>query len=150
MDETTRSNIRQIFLSPRPSFVLMTAASLLGMSFKELKREIEDGAIVSVSTRLGQRVTREEMIAAAMRVYEQAAIEQALGTEAAGVLPEAIRLVELRARVPRYQLDMLRFLAHRRGTSVDDVLSRELEDVACAHSEELAVVPGFAAVMAWP
>jgi hypothetical protein len=53
MDETTRSNIRQIFLSPRPSFVLMTAASLLGISFKDLKREIEDGAIVAVSTRLG-------------------------------------------------------------------------------------------------
>jgi hypothetical protein len=45
---------------------------------------------------------------------------------------------------------MLHFLAQRRGTSVDDVLSRELEDVACAHSEELAVVSGFAAAMAWP
>jgi len=151
MDETTRSNIRHIFLSPRPSFVLMTAASLLGMSFKELKQEIEDGAIVAVSTRLGQRVTREELITAAMRLWEQGVIEEALGADAVAVLPEAIRLVELRARVPRYQRDMLRFLARRRGTSVDDVLSRELEDVACVHSEELtAGVPGFAAAMAWP
>lgn len=150
MDETTCFNIRHIFLSPRPSFVLMTAASLLGMTFKDLKREIEVGAIVAVSTRLGQRVSREEMIAAAMRVWEQGVIEEALGEDAVTVLPEAIRLVELRARVPRYQRDMLRFLARRRGTTVDDVLSRELEDVACAHSGELAAVPGFAAAMAWP
>jgi len=66
MDETIRFNIRHIFLSPRPTFVLMTAASLLGMSFPDLKREIEDGSIVAVSTRLGARVPREEMMAAAM------------------------------------------------------------------------------------
>jgi hypothetical protein len=121
------------------------------MRFEELKREVETGAIVAGSTRLGQRVGREEMIAAAMRVYEQAVIEEALGTEAAEVLPEAIRLVELRARVPRYQREMLRYLARRDGTSVDRVLARELEDVACAHSEELAAaVPGFADAMAWP
>jgi hypothetical protein len=50
------------------------------------------------------------------------------------VLPEAIRLVELRARVPRYQREMLRYLALQHGTTVDELLTRELEDVACAHS----------------
>jgi hypothetical protein len=45
MDETTRSNIRHIFLSPRPHFALLIAAELLGMSLKELKREIEDGRL---------------------------------------------------------------------------------------------------------
>ena len=86
-----------------------------------------------------------------MRTWEQPAIEEALGDEAVAVLPEAIRLVELRARVPRYRRDMLRYLAEREGTSVDQVLTRELEDVACAHSEELAAaVPGFALALAWP
>jgi hypothetical protein len=34
---------------------------------------------------------------------------------------------------------------------VDEVLTRELEDVACAHSEELAAaVPGFAVALVWP
>ena len=34
---------------------------------------------------------------------------------------------------------------------VDEVLTRELEDVACAHAEELAAaVPGFAEALAWP
>ena len=45
MDETTRNDIRNIFLSPRQSCALMTAALLFGMTLKELKKEIEDGAI---------------------------------------------------------------------------------------------------------
>lgn len=150
MDETARTNIRDIFLSPRQSCALMTASLLLGMTLKELKREIEDGAIVAVSNRLGQRIVREELIAVAMQKWDQATIEEALGDEAAAVLPEAIRLVELQARIPRYQREMLRWFAKRDETTVDAVLSRELEDVACAHSEELAAaVPGFEAALAW-
>lgn len=132
MDATIRNTIRHIFLSPRPSFALMTVASLLGMTFEGLKREIESGAIVAVSTRLGWRVAREEVVAAA-------------------VLPEVIRLVELRAQVPRYQKEMLHYLARRNGTSVDRVLALELEDLACSHAAELTtVVPGFSAALAWP
>jgi hypothetical protein len=151
MDQSTLSRIRHIFLHPHPSFGLMTAADLLGMTLKELRREIEGGSIVAVSTGLRQRVTSEEMIAAAMRVWEQGVIEEALGDDAAAVLPEAIRLVELQARVPRYQREMLRYLAQRDGTTVDEVLTRELEYVACAHSEELAAaVPGLEIALGWP
>jgi hypothetical protein len=64
---------------------------------------------------------------------EQSVIEEALGAHAPVVLPEAIRLVELRARVPRYQRTMLRLLAQREGTSVDAILTRELEELASAH-----------------
>ncbi|HXH42023.1 MAG TPA: hypothetical protein VNN08_25585 [Thermoanaerobaculia bacterium] len=73
------------------------------------------------------------------------------GENAAALLPEAIRLVELRARVPRYQRDVLRELARREKTSVDAVLARELEDVASAHAEELASgLPGLAEALGWP
>ena len=98
----------------------------------------------------GRRIPKKDLIAAAMRVWEQGVIEAALGDEAARVLPEGIRLVLLRVRVPRYQRDMLVALARRHGTTVDDVVTRELEDVACAHAEELAaVVPSLAAALAW-
>jgi hypothetical protein len=151
MDETVRDSIRHIFLSPRPHFALLTAASLLGIPFAELKNEVEDGAIVAVSTAIGRCVPREELIAAAMRIWDQATIEEALGEEASSVLPEAIRLVELRARVPRYQREMLRYLARRQGTTVDHVLVRGLDDVASAHAEELAAaLPGFAEALGWP
>jgi len=121
-----------------------------GFTLKELKREIEDGAIVAVWTALGERMTREELVAVAMQKWEQSVIEAALGKDAASVLPEAIRLVELRARVPRYQRDALRALARREGTSVDAVLTRELEDVVSAHAEELTGVPGLSMAMQWP
>ena len=151
LDETTRSNIRHIFLSPRPNFALLNAADMLGMTLKQLKREIEDGVIVAVSTRLGQRMAREELIATAMRVYEQSVIEEALGDEAPSALPEAIRLVELRARIPRYQRDMLHILARRDRTSVDAVLTRELEDVASAYAQDLASsMPELEMALAWP
>lgn len=115
------------------------------MTLKDLKRDIDGGVIVATSTPLGVRISREEMIAAAMRLWEQTVIEDALGDDAAAVLPEAIRLVLLRVRVPRYQRDVLVALARRHGVSVDEIVSRELEDVACAHAEELAdVVPSLA------
>ena len=91
------------------------------------------------------------MIATAMRLWDQSVIEAALGDDAARLIPEAIRLVELRARVPRYQRGVLRELARRDGTSIDAVLTRELEDVASAHAEELAkVLPELASALAWP
>ena len=120
------------------------------MTLKQLKKEIEDGLIVAGSAAMGGRISKEEMMAAAMRVWELGVIEEALGDDAPFVLPEVIRLVELRARVPRYQREMLRELARREGTSVDHVLTRESEDVASAYAEELAGVPGFAMAMQWP
>ena len=145
MNDTTQSRIRHIFLSPRPHFPLNTVAVLLEMPLAELKKEIEDGAIVAVSTGIGVRVTREEMVAAALSRWELAVIEKALGRDARRLLPEAIRLVELRARVPRYQKEMLRYLARQEGTSIGAVLSRELEDMASARAEELAAaVPSVA------
>jgi hypothetical protein len=120
-------------------------ADLLETPLAELKKEIEDGAIVAVSTGMGVRVTHEEMVAAALLRWELAVIEKALGRDAKRVLPEAIRLVELRARVPRYQKEMLRYLARQEGTSIGAVLSRELEDMALARAEELAAaVPSVA------
>ena len=144
-------SIRHIFVSPRPNVPLMTAADLLGMSLRELKRDIADGVIVAVSTAMGTKVTKEELIATAMRLWDQSVIEEALGDDAPRLIPEAIRLVELRARVPRYQRDVLRELARRDGSTIDAVLTRELDDVASAHAEELAtVLSDLAAALAWP
>jgi hypothetical protein len=151
MDHSTLSRIRHIFLHPHPSFALMTAADLLGMTLKELRQEIEGGSIVAVSTSLGQRVTRRgddrggDAGVGAGR-HRRGARRRGSGGAAGGD-----RLVELRARVPRYQREMLRYLAQRGGTTVDEVLTRETEDVACAHSEELvAAVPGFEIAFGWP
>jgi hypothetical protein len=49
--------------------------------------------------------------------------------------------------VPRYQKEMLRYLARQEGTSIGTVLSRELEGMASARAEELAAVPSVAVAM---
>jgi hypothetical protein len=100
MNEDTRHRIRRIFLDSRLNVALITAGDLLEMSFRSLKKEVADGAILAVPTRVGLRIPREELIAAAMRIWPQTDIEEALGDDAARVLPDALRLVELRARIP--------------------------------------------------
>jgi len=79
MDDPTRRCIRHIFLTPRPSSALLNAAEWLGITLKELKKEIEDGVIVAGSTAMGVRISREEMMAAAMRVWELGVIEGSWG-----------------------------------------------------------------------
>jgi hypothetical protein len=151
MQSVDSDNVRRVFLGIRPHIALLTAADLLGMSLGELKRDIANGVIVATKTPMGVRLSREELITAAMRMWEWTAIEAALGEMAATVLPEAVRLVQLRARVPRYQRDVLVALAEQQGTSVDEVLRHELEDLACCHAEELAaVVPTLRVGLAWP
>lgn len=62
---------------------------------------------------------------------------------------EAVSKMPTRSRTR--QKEMLQWLARRDATSVDEVLARELEDVACAYAEELAsAIPGFRAAMEWP
>jgi len=84
MDEITRTCISRIFLNLQAHRALITAAGLLGLSLQQLKREIADGTILTVRTGVGERVSREELIAAAMRVWDQATIEEALGRRGRG------------------------------------------------------------------
>jgi prophage antirepressor-like protein len=71
MPNPTHAQIRRIFLSARPHVTLTDAAELLGVTLEELKRDIDDGVIVATSTSLGVRIGREEMVAAAMRLWSR-------------------------------------------------------------------------------
>ena len=75
----------------------------------------------------------------------------ALGDDADGILPQAIRSAELRVRLPRHHINMLEYRTEQQETTVSGVLARELDGIASAHIEELsAALPGFAEAMAWP
>jgi hypothetical protein len=78
-----------------------------------------------------------ELLRHVRSAIEDHSIEEALGVDVAQVPPEAIPMVSLPARVPRYQRAMLLELARRHESTVDEVLARELEGVACARVEEL-------------
>ena len=91
------------------------------------------------------------MIAKALEIWPMHVIEEALGEETDGILPQAIRSAELRVRLPRHHIEMLEYRADQDETTVSGVLSRELDGIASAHIEELsAALPGFADAMMWP
>jgi hypothetical protein len=151
LDPAVVERIRHIFLHHRLNVSISQATSLLGWSRREMTAAIAKGEIVLVATPLGKWVAREELMAKALELWPREVIEAALGGAAEAVLPHAVRLAELRARIPHYQLTMLEHFAGQRRTTVSDVLTHELEAVASEHLEELSTaIPGFDAALAWP
>jgi hypothetical protein len=136
--------IRHIFLHHRLQVSISQATTLLGWTHRAMTAAIAKGEIVLVETPLGKWVARQELIAKALELWPREVIEDALGSDVDAVLPQAVRLAELRARIPRYQLTMLEDFAGQRQTTVSDVLTQELEAVAGERLEELSpALPGF-------
>jgi hypothetical protein len=77
-------------------------------------------------------------MAKALELWSPEVIEEALGAGAEGVLPEAVRLIDLHVRLPRHQVAMLERFAERERTSVSSVLAQELDGMAGADVEELS------------
>jgi hypothetical protein len=145
------ANIRHIFLHPRPHVSVMTAANLLGWTLRQMKAAIAAGEIETNVTPLATWVWREELMAKALELWPFDVIEEALGDDAARVLPRFIRTHVLRARVPWYQFEMLQHLARKQSTTISDVLTRELEDFAISRADELThEIHGLGFALAWP
>jgi hypothetical protein len=145
--------IRHIFLQPRPHVSISQATRLLGWTQRQMSEAIEAGEVGLWTTPLGKWFPRAEMMAKALEIWPLHVIEEALGDDADGILPQAIRSAELRLRVrlPLHHIDMLECRAEQQETTVSGVLERELDGIASAHIEELsAALPGFAEAMAWP
>jgi hypothetical protein len=112
---------------------------------------ISAGEVEVNSTAVGTWIWREELMAKALELWAPEVIEEALGADADGVLPEAVRLVDLHVRVRRYQAAMLAYFAERERATVSDLLGRTLDGVASAQAEELSrAVAGFAEALPWP
>lgn len=145
------SRIRDIFLHQRPHVSISAATALLGWTRREMSDALRAGEIDITKTEIGEWMWREELMAKALETWPHEVIEEALGADAERVLPEAQRTAELRARLPRYQIAMLHYLAEQSQTTVSDILTRELEDVASAKADEFsAAIPGFASALGWP
>ncbi|HEX7152403.1 MAG TPA: hypothetical protein VF618_13025 [Thermoanaerobaculia bacterium] len=150
-DQDLIDRIRTIFLHQRPHVTVAEATVLLGWSRGEMSRAIAAGEVEVTSSSVGKWLWREELMAKALELWSPETIEEALGADADGVLPEAVRLIDLHVRLPRHQVAMLAHFAEREQTTVSTVLARELDGVASAHADELSsIVAGFADALAWP
>src|SRR3954449_4241183 len=108
--------IRHIFLHPRPHVSISQATALLGWTRRQMSEAIGSGEVELWTTPVGKWFPRAEMMAKALEIWPMHVIEEALGEDADGILPQAIRSAELRVRLPRHHIDMLEYRGGRGGT----------------------------------
>jgi hypothetical protein len=151
LDADVIDRIRHIFLHPRPHVSISQATALLGWTWRQMNEAIAAGDVELMTTPIGKWFWRHELMSKALEKWPLDVIEEALGDDADGVLPQAIRTKELRVRLPRHHVDMLEYWAEQGQTTVSGVVARELDGIASAHADELsAAIPGFADALAWP
>jgi hypothetical protein len=149
--KTTAEAIRRVFLACDESYAPAEAAELLGWTPSEMERAIEEGAVEITRGRSGDQIAWQEVVTLLTARCPQAAIEEALGPAMASVMPEPVRLAELRIRLPRYQVTMLAKLAERERISVDELMARHLLDLASSEAAWLGRrIAGFEGAMRWP
>jgi len=105
--------IRHIFLHPRPHVSISQATSLLGWTWRRMNDAIAAGDVELMTTPIGKWFWRHELMSKALETWPLDVIEEALGDDADGVLPQAIRTKELRVRLPRHHVDMLEYRAEQ-------------------------------------
>jgi len=145
------SEIRSLFLSPRPTYRIPDVAALLAIAEEDVVGWIDAGELEGLDAPEGLVVPWAELVSFGMDFWSQEVVEQALGTDAIDLIPELVRLTDLEVRIPRLQVVTLERLAAIDGKTISAVLARELEDLVSVHAPWLGEdVPGFAAAFAWP
>ncbi len=92
-----------------------------------------------------------EVAEQAVHVWPIDAIEEALGRDAALVLPTGVRTREVTVRLPRYVVAAIECLAEENSESAGALLTRVLHGLAYADRERLgASIAGFAEAVNWP
>lgn len=146
-----RERVRTLFLSPRDFYSASEAAELLAWSQSELVKALDEGELEGERTCSGYRIAWQEAAAMITAQHPQALIEQALGDDVGSVIPELVRLAELRIQIPRYEIAMLSKLAERENVTVDEYVARYLLDLAGAELDWLSAgIPQFARAIRWP
>ena len=95
----------------KPFYSADDVAGLLGWSVPRVRAAIDVGDIDAERTCSGHRIAWKEVAAVLVGDQPLSFIEDALGDDAAAVLPELVHLGELRVRIPRYAIVLLEALA---------------------------------------
>lgn len=144
-------HIRAIFLHREPYVTKKEAAALLGWSFGQLKLAIAEGDIETYQTCGGVRIPLAEVAAIARERWQPAMIEEALGADAAAILPAPLWTRTITVRLPRYQVAVLDHFAQKEGVTVDAIVARRVDGLMSEHSEDLAgVIEDFGVALNWP
>jgi hypothetical protein len=143
-DGDRRQRIRALFLEPAESYRLSEAARLIGVSSGVLRREAEADQREAYRSNGSWCFTWRQVAYSALRRWSLVEIHEALGAEAAAVLPPLLALRNVTIRLPEYLVQALETMAADDATTVDDWLYQELIDFAGAVTDRMErVVPGY-------
>lgn len=136
--------IRALFLDQQETYGLAAAARLIGVSAHALRREAEQDDREAYRANGAWCFTWRQVALIALRRWTLAQIHDALGAEAATVLPPLLALQPLSVQLPAYLVRAIECAAADDDTTVDDWLHQELIDFASGVVHRMErVLPGF-------
>jgi hypothetical protein len=143
--------IRSLFLQPAESYHLAEGARLLGVSPGKLKREASFDRCEAYRRDGKWCFTWRQLALIAFKQWTLAEIVDALGADAAAVLPPLLALRSVTLRLPEYILRALETIAAEGGTTVDAILHGELLDFAGTVADRMeSKVPGLRSAYHFP
>lgn len=146
-----RKGIRALFLHREESYSLREAAQIVGVSSQTLIREAEEDCREAYRDGGEWRFTWRQLAFIGLRRWSIAQIHDALGADAASVLPPLLALRAITVRLPEYMLRALETVAADNGISLDEYLCGELIDFAGTMSSRLTKrIPGFRRAYLFP
>jgi len=77
---------------------------MLGWSRREMDAAIANGEIEIVGTGCGTRIELRELAEISLQRWSLVTIEEALGRDAASIMPPGLRTRKFTVRLPRYQM----------------------------------------------
>jgi hypothetical protein len=144
-------HIRELFLQRKPSYRISEAARLLGVTRDRLEREARADHEDAYRCNGRWRFTWRQVAYLAFRRWSFAELHEALGRDAAKVLPPLLTLRSITVQLPEYLVRAIELSAAADDTTMDDWLHRELTDFAGTVAEDMEhAVPGFRRAYLFP
>lgn len=156
-----RDRIRAIFLNPQTSYSLVKVPDLVGITPEDVLQAVQQGVLSPAQDGDDLRVSWEDVVALGLeRRWTLRMLTEALQDDEVPTLPHSIRVVSGRALLPRYQWQLLRWLAAQqsrqesREITPSDLLEEAVDAAMAARGidwkEVETVIPAIRAALAWP
>jgi hypothetical protein len=151
-DTDSKQSIQTLFLQPAAeSYSLREVASLTGTPARTLRREVAAGLRDAQKVRGVWRFLWRQAVYVAMERWTLAEIQDALGDDAARVLPPLLALRTVTVRLPEYIVRALEAIATEDGKTVDAALGFELIEFAGSNLTRLqGSIPGYRQAYLFP
>jgi hypothetical protein len=146
-----RRNIRTFFLRPAESYYLGEAVTLIGVSRHALIREAVSDRREEYRDGRRWRFTWRQLAYVAFRAWTLAEIQDALGKDAATVLPPLLTMRSVTVTLPEFIVRAMETAAEDDGATLDGWLHQEMMDFAGTATERMEpILPGYQRAFQYP